>query len=721
MRERLEKLLGADVVRDLWVGTFHATCARILRRWHDAAGLGRDFVIYDDADQRAVVSRVLKELDLDEKRWPVRMVLSRIHREKQEGRKPGVAAPVDYVDDKLVELYQRYEKHLSDANAVDFEDLILKVSDLAESESAAGEELRRRFRYVLVDEFQDTNRIQYRLVRQLVSGHGNLCVVGDDDQSIYRWRGADIRNIRGFRHDFPGAEVIKLEQNYRSTGRIVRAALGVIQPSRDREPKELWTANDDGHKVRVVASADERDEAAYVVERVREHMAAGVSAKDIAVFYRIHAQSRVLEEAMRVENVPYQIVGGTKFFDRAEVKDLLSYLRITANPRSDVDLVRIINVPARGIGTTTIDRLTAMADDLGTCLYDAIPAALESPELGSAAKKKLAGFRNLIDGFAREAASVSPSILADMVLEQTGYRAGLQREDTAESDARLENLAELLGSIVEYEQEAHDAGESSSLAGYLERVTLASDVDQMKDVPRVAMMTIHSAKGLEFRTVLLTGMEDEVFPYKGLTPGEEEELEEERRLAYVALTRARERLFITHASVRTLFGQTRYGRPSQFIKDLPASDIEHVSTSRGRTPNGRFVDRQGWGQFRGYGGHGAADARVSSGSYGEGRRAPEGEYEREWRHPQEAPAAPLRAVPSARSEGERYVDRSAFDDVDPSSAEDGALRRGARVRHARFGTGEVRRIEKATELMVVAFFPGWGEKKILARFLERAE
>jgi DNA helicase-2/ATP-dependent DNA helicase PcrA len=686
MRSRLGRLVGAEVTRDLWVGTFHATCARLLRRYARACGLERDFLIYDDADQRAVASRVLKEFNLDERRYPPRMVLSRIHKEKQEGRGPDQMVLRDWADDQVVKLYEGYEKHLRAANAVDFEDLILLMTRTAEADSPEGEELRNRFRYVLVDEFQDTNHIQYRLVRQLVRNHHNLCVVGDDDQSIYRWRGADIRNIRGFKHDFPEAEVVKLEQNYRSTARIVRAALAVIKPSREREPKELWTANEDGAKVTSVATATEREEAAFLASSIRDLARDGVSLGDIAVFYRVHAQSRVLEEVMRSENIPYQIVGGTKFFDRAEVKDLLAYLRVLVNPKSDVDLLRIINVPARGIGTTTIDRLIALADEKKTSLMDALEAAVNSPDLGSAPRKKVAAFRALLASMTDKIAVSSPSEMASLVLDETGYKKGLENEDTAESDARLENLAELLGSIVEYEVEAQAAGEKPTLSGYLERVTLATDVDQMKDVPRLTLMTVHSAKGLEFRAVFLTGMEDEVFPYKGLAPGEEDELEEERRLAYVALTRARERLWVTHAATRTLFGQLRYNRPSRFLLHLPPGDVEQIAT---HVPPPRYVDRPAW----------SAPARDAN----------------PWRHPMARPAAEPRLVP-----GERYVDRDAFDDTPHEANGLEGLRRGSRVRHARFGEGEVRRIEHATEVMVVAFFPGWGEKKILARFLQQA-
>jgi DNA helicase II / ATP-dependent DNA helicase PcrA len=691
MRSRVEKLVGPDVTRDLWVGTFHATCVRMLRRWHQAAGIEKNFLIYDESDQKAVVTRVLRDLDLDERRYPVRMALSRIHKEKQEGRGPDQMVRKDWLDDKVVQIYERYEQHLQAANALDFEDLILRAARIAESDGRAGEEIRSRFQYVMVDEFQDTNHMQYRLVRQLVQGHHNLCVVGDDDQSIYRWRGADIRNIRGFKHDFPEACVVKLEQNYRSTARIVRAALGVIKPSREREPKELWTANEDGSKVMVVATVDERDEAAYVIRNIRELEREGVSLKDIAVFYRIHAQSRVLEEAMRAENVPYQIIGGTKFFERAEVKDLLSYLRVLVNPQSDVDLLRVINVPARGIGATTIDRLIALADERRSSIFATLGNAPSCASLPAAAQKKLAVFKKLLDVLSDKSASMTPSEVARLVLEETGYKRALENTDTAEADARLENLAELVGSIMEYEIEAQAAGETPSLAGYLERVTLAADVDQMKDVPRLVMMTVHGAKGLEFQAVFVTGMEEEIFPYRRQGSDEIDELEEERRLAYVAFTRARKRLTITHAATRTLFGQPRYGSPSRFLENLPPGDVEGLST---RPAASSFVDRPSW-------------SRVAR----EDVPPP-----KPWRHPMSAATSP----PVAVGPGERYVDPTAFDDVaaDDSSAD--GIKRGTRVRHARFGEGEVRRVERSTELMVVAFFPGWGEKKILARFLESA-
>jgi DNA helicase-2/ATP-dependent DNA helicase PcrA len=693
MQNRLGRLLGEDLARDLWVGTFHATSARLLRRHGEALGLPRNFVIYDTDDQKAVVNRTLRALDLDEKRYPPRVCLAAIHKAKQELRGPD---DMNVRDPWLVTIFRTYEEQLRTANAVDFEDLIgLMVTLLEQNPAGAGDALRRRFDYLLVDEFQDTNAAQYRFLKAFVRDHRNLCVVGDDDQSIYRWRGADVRNIRGFKHDFPDAHVVKLEQNYRSTGRIVRAALGVIERSHERVPKELWTANAEGAPIDIVATRDERDEAAHVLSTIQEARARGVDPKEIAVFYRVHAQSRVLEEALRSANVPYQIVGGTKFYERAEIKNALSYLRVLTNPASDIDVLRIINTPARGIGATSVERLAAFADRAHVSLMEALAriaepragaATARTADLGAAAAGRLASFHALMDQLARRVANMPPSDLLGEVLERSGYLTALRAEDTAESEARLENLAELKSSLYDYEQEAVAAGEEVSLEGYLERVSLQSDVDGMKDGSRVTLMTVHGAKGLEFELVVLTGMEQDMFPYRGMNPGGDHELEEERRLAYVAITRARSRLVITHAETRQIFGTTRLGGPSPFLAQMPADAVTQKATAaRGASSLGRFMTHDDGA------GHGYAP----------------------WRHPQ-APSPTPQPLP-----GERYVDQEFFHDG-PGAADDTsgpALRRGARVVHAQFGEGEIKSVVESNEPAVVVAFPGRGEKKILARFL----
>lgn len=698
MRTRLSRIfvdalgeeVGESLAKDLWVGTFHATCAKLLRRYGQSIGLPRDFVIYDTQDQKAVVTRVLKELDYDEKRYPPRAVLGRIHKEKQEGRGPEEMSADDYFDEALVKIFTKYEDHLQRAGAVDFEDLIGRTVKLMEDpRNPEAETIRRRFDYVLVDEFQDTNRMQYRLIRSLARDHHNLCVVGDDDQSIYRWRGADVRNIRGFKKDFPEARVVKLEQNYRSTARIVRAALGVIAASRDREPKELWTDNEDGAAIEIVAARDEHDEAAFVTRFVTEARQEGTSLREMAVFYRIHAQSRVLEEALRIANIPYQIVGGTKFYERAEVKDALAYLRVLVNPRSDVDFLRIVNVPARGIGSTTIERLMAFANSRGAQLHDMLAKLDEATDVPNAAKRKLAGLNDLLLDLRAYETENLPSAVLDRVLEKTGYREALRGDDSAEADARLENLAELIGSIRDYEAEMQAAGEKPNLSGFLERVSLHSDIDQMSDEGRVTLMTVHGAKGLEFERVVITGMEEEMFPYRGMEPGGEEELEEERRLAYVAITRARKHLALTHTSMRQIFGTTRWGRPSRFLSDFPPDSVVQKATRQASSrPQERYIDR-------------ARDPRDYAPMPA-------------WRQAQ----AQAKPAPS-HAPGDRFVDREFFSDTSGDS-EGGELRKGARVLHTRFGEGEVRRVEAAGEPAAVVFFPGWGEKKVLARFLRLA-
>ena len=691
MRSRLQSLCGADVARALWVGTFHAICAKLLRAHGAAVGVQPNFVIYDTNDQRAVVSRVLKDLDLDDRRYPPRAVLSHIHKHKQEGRGPDEAASASYVDDIALRIFRAYEERLRAANAVDFEDLILLVTRLFGTPE--GDRIRRRYDYVLVDEFQDTNATQYRFLRELARDHSNLCVVGDDDQSIYRWRGADVRNIRGFRRDYPGATIVKLEQNYRSTGRIVWAALAVIARSTEREPKELWTGNAEGEPIRVVAARDERDEAAFVVEAISRARAEGTDAREIAVFYRVHAQSRVLEEAMRAANIPYQIVGGTRFYERAEIKDALAYLRILVNPRSDVDLLRVINVPARGIGATTIDRLASWATSNDVTVLEALARLDFIADLGAAARKKLLGFRDLLGRLGAAAEQLPPSELLEHVLTDTGYVRALESEDDAEADARIENLRELVGSMKDYEAEAEAAGEKASLVGFLERVTLASDIDGMEEGGSVVLMTVHSAKGLEFERVLLTGMEEEMFPYKGVDPGESDELEEERRLAYVAITRARKQLVMIHTQTRQIFGKTRWNRPSRFLGELPGSTVAHQATGALAAGSaGRFVDR-------------ADDTgrRIDSDFEGEARRP--------WRHPQAS-------APPSPPPGDRFVDHDFFDDRTEDVTRS-SFQRGSRVKHARFGEGRVLSVADVGEPAVVAFFPGWGEKKILARFLKR--
>jgi DNA helicase II / ATP-dependent DNA helicase PcrA len=711
LRARLGAMLGDEFARDLWVGTFHATCAKLLRRLGEPVGLSKSFVIYDSSDQKSVITRVLRELKYDEKRYAPKQVLSRIHSEKQEGRGPEEMSRDSYMDDAIYKAYVGYERALLAANAVDFEDLILRTVRLLQGTSAEAHTLRTKFSHVLVDEFQDTNATQYAFLRELTREHQNLCVVGDDDQSIYAWRGADVRNIRGFQTDYPGAHVVKLEQNYRSTGAIVEAALGVIAPSRQRVPKALWTDNPAGNPVRIVAVQDEREEAAFVLKSLQRARSEGVALSQIAVFYRVHAQSRVLEEALRSANLAYQIIGGMKFYERAEVKDALAYLRILSNPQSDVDLLRIINVPARGIGGTTVERLTVLATKTGESIYAVITRGVSDaqavdddgkPLFAAAARKRLEQFGMLLVGLRREATGLKPPELLERVLAASGYRAHLELEDSAEADARLENIAELRGSLQDYSDEAEARGEEPSLEGFLERVTLQADDGNAEVTERATLMTVHGAKGLEFELVLLTGMEEDMFPYRGMQDRDSfdpDHVDEERRLAYVAITRARQNLVIIHTRARQIFGNTRYGTPSRFLADIP--------------PDVCIQERAG-----------SLALTSSAPRAGASHMAPRAAGP--WVHPAtrnsdddpsfaQRPALPSRpplSVPVDAATNGTFVDREYFDDT----AEE-AFAAGSRVHHARFGEGRVQKLLSLGEPAVLAFFPGWGEMKVLARFL----
>ncbi len=717
MRHRLTSIVGEEIGRDLWIGTFHGTCAKLLRRHYEAAGLTSSFIIYDDADQKAVVNRLLRDLGLDDKQYAPKYVLSLISAAKRDGIDPSETPLGDGFDRNLVKLGEEYQAVLKRSNAVDFDDLLLRVLRIVEDpDGAAGRELRRKFDHVMVDEFQDTNMVQYRIVRALSASTRNLCVVGDDDQSIYRWRGADVRIIRGFRTDFPETRIVKLEQNYRSTANIVAAALGVIARTSYREPKELWTAEPAGEPVVVRAVNDERAEASFVASTIQRSRQNGADPRSQAIFYRIHAQSRVLEEALRGAAIPYQIIGGMKFFERAEVKDMLSYLRLIENPQSDTDLMRVINVPARGIGGKTVSRLLDLAAENTNSLIVALEMALADSQFSGSADKKLKSFFDLLNDLRVAKESLSPAELLERILEQTGYRSLLEKDDTAESDARLENLAELVGSLREYEAEAPDTGEAPTLAGYLERVALVAAVDTMEDAPAVSLMTVHSAKGLEFDQVWLTGMEEETFPYRGLDGEDPEELDEERRLAYVAITRARKQLFITHAGARFLFGRTKYLSPSRFLDDLPPEVVRREGEV---APRQSYLGGASWG--------GAARGTASGASstwrngYTPGGRNPG------WDQTSQVSAGGRVAQASLQLKpGERFVEREEGSDEAHVDADfdvsDGrepiVVRPGQKVRHKKFGRGIVERVESGTTPTVVARFPGYGPKRIVAEFLE---
>ncbi|HTO09612.1 MAG TPA: UvrD-helicase domain-containing protein [Myxococcota bacterium] len=572
MRERVERILGGGT-RGVWVSTFHSTCVRILRRDVSHLGYESNFAIYDSDDSLALVKRVLRLLDVDEKTWPPRGVRSSIDRLKNRGLLPADLANESSLQGRRMrEIYQRYQTELRRANALDFGDLILLTARLFENHPAVLENYQRRWRFVLVDEYQDTNPIQYRLLRLLTAAHRNLCVVGDEDQSIYRFREADIRNILDFEKDFPGARVVRLEQNYRSTQPILSAASAVVANNLERKGKRLYTQRGGGELVRFFEAQDERGEAAFVVNELLRARDAGESLGTAAIFYRTHAQSRPLEEELLKYNLPYVVVGGTRFYDRAEVKDALAYLRALRNPADTESLLRIVNTPARGIGRATIERVLAAAEEAGTTFWDALVRGLGF--LSAAAAKRVSEFVALMQDLGRTLSGDSVAQPLASLLERTGYLRALEAENTVEAEARLENLRELLAAVEEFERQNRDTREAGDEARdlvdlFLEQVTLLSEADAVDSASdRVPLMTVHVAKGLEFKRVFVVGLEEGIFPHFASLE-DPAAIEEERRLCYVAMTRAMERLTLCNATLRRLHGSVRYNPPSRFLAEIP--------------------------------------------------------------------------------------------------------------------------------------------------------
>jgi len=684
MKERVARLLGqaGSNLPGMWLGTFHGLSARLLRLYGEAVGIRKDFVIYDADDQRRLMARVLHDLNISDKMFPVRQVVAIVDRAQNQGTTSASFTVSGPLDEVVAKAYCTYEERLTAANAVDFGGLLLWALRLGSADSPVASALAERFDHVLVDEFQDTNSVQYRLVRFLSRRTRSITVVGDEDQSIYGWRGADIRNILDFERDHPGAGVIKLEQNYRSTGNILRAANAVIAPNRERRPKRLFTDASAGDPVVVFEGDTEREEAEYVATTVQAGLAQGAAPRDFAVFYRTNGQSRVLEEALRTHHLPYVVVGGTRFYDRAEIKDLVAYLRVLQNPDDAVGLARIINVPARGIGNSTVDRLSALARDRGVGLHAALEiAARESDVLGQGPRHKVAAFGELLKSLRGARDSLPPAALAEKVLEDSGYRDQLAAENTVEAEGRLENLMELVAQMREYEREA----EEPTLAGFLERIALASDVDSYDpEKGAVALMTVHTAKGLEFPEVLVVGLEEGVFPHQR-SIDDDAAAEEERRLCYVALTRAMKRLHLCRVRWRRLSGQQLGGVPSRFLGDLPAEVIQHVIAPR---PAYHDEKTDGAGPWQGRWSRGEPAARA---------RGPA------------APSAPPGAIT-------RHYDQGM------ARGEEGelGLRVGAKLRHAKFGVGEVRAWQSVgDDFKVTVRFASVGVKTVMARFLQR--
>jgi DNA helicase-2/ATP-dependent DNA helicase PcrA len=569
MRERLEDLVGPPA-RAAWVMTFHAACGRILRREAPRLGYRTNFTIYDSADQNRLVKRCLEELDRDPKRFTPRGIHAQISNAKNQLIGPAEYASrvSSFYDQTVADVYELYQQRLFSSNAVDFDDMLYLTVDVLERFPEAAEKWQSAFRYVLVDEYQDTNHAQYRFLQLLATKHQNVFAVGDPDQSIYAFRGADIRNVLEFERDFPGARTIALEQNYRSTNSILESANAVIQHNRERKEKNLWSDLGDGEPVRVVEVEDEHAEARYVAAEIALLVEQGYSGSEVAVFYRTNAQSRVLEDVLVRQGVAYQVIGGPRFYERAEVKDLVAYLQVIDNPYDAVSLVRIANKPRRGIGDSTLARLQAYADAQGISLWEATEFA-DDAGVGAAPQKAVRAFRTIIESCMSGALELEVPELIERVLERSGYIESLQAERTIEADGRIENLQELVSLAREWQEETPEP----SLSSFLQEVSLYSDQDAIRgEGSLVTLMTLHNAKGLEFKAVYLIGLEEGIFPHSRSI--EEHGVEEERRLMYVGMTRAMERLTLLHASSRMLYGGRSYNMPSRFLDELPEQHVE---------------------------------------------------------------------------------------------------------------------------------------------------
>ena len=588
MRERVDKLVGFGS-ESIWVSTFHSACVRILRRHIDNLGYDTNFTIYDTDDQKSLMKDVCRKMNIDTKIYKERTLLAQISHAKDELLTPDdmeMKAAGDYNMKKVASVYREYQAALRKNNALDFDDLIVKTVELFEKCGAVLEYYQERFKYIMVDEYQDTNTAQFKFISLLAQRYQNLCVVGDDDQSIYKFRGANIGNILGFEHVFPDARVIRLEQNYRSTRNILNAANQVIANNTERKAKTLWTENEEGSKVHFRQFLNAYEEAEYVAGEIGKLKRNGLgNYRDCAILYRTNAQSRIFEEKFIAANIPYKLVGGVNFYARKEIKDLLCYLKTINNARDDLAVQRIINVPKRGIGATTLGRVQDYADNMGISLYEALRVAEEVPSIGRSLSK-IDGFVTFIQMLKSKADVMTVEEILQEVIDSTGYVAELEAEDTEESRARIENIDELISKTVAYQEAMEEQNQSATLSGFLEEVALVADIDTVDpDQDYVLLMTLHSAKGLEFPKVFMVGMEDGIFPsHMTISYGDDGEMEEERRLCYVGITRAMKDLTLTCAQQRMIRGETQYNRVSRFVREIPRELVDLGHTIQEKKP-----------------------------------------------------------------------------------------------------------------------------------------
>ncbi len=698
MKERIEKLIG-DAAKDLWMGTFHSICVRILRRYIDRIGYKTDFVIFDTSDQKTLIKECLKTLKVDDKIFTDRGVLSEISNGKNEMLEPkayGVKSAGDFRKKTIAEIYELYQRRLRENNAIDFDDIINFTIKILSENPDVLDYYTEKFKYILVDEYQDTNKAQFTLVSLLASKYGNVTAVGDNDQGIYSFRGADISNILNFERDFPGTKIIKLEQNYRCTGNILKAANAVIKHNENKYDKKLWTENEEGHLPCIYCGEDEYDEGRYIVEQIN-HLKTEEYYKnsDFTILYRMNAQSRAIEDILMREGIPYKVIGGLKFYERKEIKDIIAYLRLIHNSADNLSLKRIINEPKRGIGKTSIEQIQEISDKTGNSMYEIIRNAQEY-----GLTRVFSNSRDFIEQIEYLKSKKDELKISDLIketLNKTGYTKALENENSVEAETRIENLEEFLTVAIEFEEESAD----NTLAEFLENITLSSDIDGMEDQDNsITLMTLHSAKGLEFPVVFLVGMEEGIFPgYK--TIGEPQALEEERRLFYVGITRAKQYLYLTCAKHRTIFGSTSYNQVSRFVKEIPEELLEGYAEVVER----KSVDKE---EFKDYG---------YRWSYGKGQTV------KIFKMSEEDKSAIAKTIGEQGTKSEyQYRTAESFlnsikqnnqtNDVDLSK-----YQVGQRVYHKKFGEGTITKLEQeGNDVKVDLEFDKAGHKRLMAKF-----
>lgn len=699
MKERITNLVG-DVAQDIWMGTFHSICVRILRKFIDRLGFDSSFIIFDTSDQRTLVKTCIKNIGLDDKMFTDRSVLSEISNAKNEMLEPEqytVMANGDFRKEKIALVYEMYQKRLRENNAIDFDDIINYTIKILMENPDILEYYSNKFQYVLVDEYQDTNKAQFTLVTMLASKNGNITVVGDNDQGIYSFRGADISNILNFERDFPGTKIIKLEQNYRCTGNILKAANSVIKNNEVKYKKQLWTENEVGNLPKVYSADNEYDEGTYIAQQI-EHLRREEYYKysDFAILYRMNTQSRAIEEILRRESIPYKIIGGLKFYERKEIKDIISYLRLIQNPFDNLSLKRIINEPKRGIGKTSLDKIEQMSDEIGISMYEIIK---DSDQYGlNRVFLNSREFVNCIEELRAKKDGLKLSELIKETLKKTGYTKALENENTIEAENRIENLDEFLTVAIEFEEESAE----NHLSDFLEGITLSSDIDNMEETEEtVTLMTLHSAKGLEFPVVFLVGMEEGIFPgYKSIS--EPQELEEERRLCYVGITRAKENLYLTCSKQRTIFGSTSCNPVSRFLKEIPSDLLDGYEEAFGDNSKETSSNNLIFG-----------DSKYSW-TYGSKNNGNIKTYKVDTKEPTIAASSTNTgfAFRSAESFLNSLNKKATGTNVDLSQ-----YQAGVRIFHKKFGEGTISKVEpEGDDLKVDIQFDKVGHKRLMAKF-----